>query len=173
MLHILCLHGYRQNAKKFRVQTAAIRRSLKDIAELHYVNGPIMIESRDKAKFYAWNVDDTVQYLSDLGGTSYDGILAFSQGGTAAHEFINSTSNSIKFCIYIASTTSDDIKNSKVASFHVTGESDTVITTEQSMILYNLYDNPSIFTHSGGHYVPCTRELRLALKEFLFRFVRG
>ena len=42
-LRILCLHGFRQNASQFRGRTAALRKRLRHIADLVYIDAPYLL----------------------------------------------------------------------------------------------------------------------------------
>ncbi|XP_054722803.1 esterase OVCA2-like, partial [Uloborus diversus] len=48
-LKILCLHGYRQNAKSFREKTGGFRKSIKNVADLVYIDAPHEIPLEDKS----------------------------------------------------------------------------------------------------------------------------
>ena len=109
-LRILCLHGYAQNANFFSSRTGAVRKGLKSLAELHYLDAPhaatgaflgdIDADARG-APLGWWNtrddarpaisgayvgleasVDRVKRCVADDG--PFDGVLGFSQGATLA-----------------------------------------------------------------------------------------
>ena len=108
-LRILMLHGYTRSATAFSRQTGALRRSLKSIAQLDYIDGTHEVklptetaaalaaaEGDEKAveRTLGWwdrdeetdeyrGGDSTLERLADLLASAdppYDGILGFSQG---------------------------------------------------------------------------------------------
>ncbi|KAI1308176.1 hypothetical protein EDD11_004331 [Mortierella claussenii] len=113
-LRILCLHGYTQNAITFTKKTAALRKALKDVAELVYVTAPHIVpiptlatpEEREddplenlepEATPYGWwtSTQDRCAYKGfeeSLSGLRellekqgpFDGVLGFSQGASMA-----------------------------------------------------------------------------------------
>lgn len=46
-LNILCLHGFRQDAHTFSIRLSAIRRALKGIAQLLFIDAPIVLKSKE------------------------------------------------------------------------------------------------------------------------------
>lgn len=105
-LRVLCLHGYVQNADVFRRRSAVLRKDLKDIAEMTYIDGPTVIppdrlefELTDEQKQSAlawWLMDadgihyehytrfeDHIRNIWSKEGP-FDVILGFSQGALAA-----------------------------------------------------------------------------------------
>ncbi|KAK6628573.1 hypothetical protein RUM43_002388 [Polyplax serrata] len=104
-LKILCLHGYRQNATKFRSQTGALRKNLKNVADFHFLSAPHVVPytehyEGDENEERAWWFTTPTSFSSrdetsmDKGLTEslnaikkyflengpFDGILGFSQG---------------------------------------------------------------------------------------------
>lgn len=109
-LRILALHGYAQNALFFNGKTGALRKGLKAVAELHYLEAPhaaggsffeIDADTGRGSPRGWWNTDDerrpavSASYvglseslaLVDATIASegpFDGVLGFSQGATLA-----------------------------------------------------------------------------------------
>jgi predicted esterase len=109
-LKILCLHGYAQNLKVFHKRTAVLKKALKNIAELYYVQGPFVCSMNpanhesfdidentpeDEKPFGWWNfskeekcigleesLELLIKYMKEEG--PFDGILGFSQGSSMA-----------------------------------------------------------------------------------------
>ncbi|KAJ2449901.1 Ovarian cancer-associated protein 2 [Coemansia sp. RSA 2336] len=101
-LRVLCLHGYTQNAQKFRDRTGPFRRSLKRMLDLVYVTAPHtamdfdVAEDADNGPAAAWwnrsssspwgDVEASVRFLNramrDDG--PFDAVVGFSQGAGMA-----------------------------------------------------------------------------------------
>jgi hypothetical protein len=52
-------------------------------------------------------------------------------------------------------------------SVHVIGETDAVVTMDRSKALLELYENPTVYYHAGGHYIPTSKEPKDVLREFV------
>ncbi|KAJ2301054.1 Ovarian cancer-associated protein 2 [Coemansia sp. RSA 2706] len=101
-LRVLCLHGYTQNAQKFRDRTGPFRRSLKRALELVYVTAPHQATdfqplepAADDGPSAAWwnrsgrpwaEIKQSVRFLRQTMHEQgpFDGILGFSQGSGMA-----------------------------------------------------------------------------------------
>ncbi|KAL0228163.1 hypothetical protein RCL1_004306 [Eukaryota sp. TZLM3-RCL] len=98
-MKILCLHGYRSDAKSFRIRTGSVRKVFKKYAELLYVNATIPLVDPSVSCFGYWtrSDDDTflgleqsvLSVISELRsynekGTPVKGLLGFSQGAVVA-----------------------------------------------------------------------------------------
>ncbi|EGC34127.1 hypothetical protein DICPUDRAFT_98320 [Dictyostelium purpureum] len=94
-LKILCLHGFKQNSSLFKSKTAVLRKSIKDIAELVYVDAPHIVDetkgsaswwraSKDGKEYRGW--EQTLEYLRSVFEKQgpFDGVLGFSQGAVLA-----------------------------------------------------------------------------------------
>ncbi|KJE94170.1 dihydrofolate reductase [Capsaspora owczarzaki ATCC 30864] len=101
-LRILCLHGYTQNATVFRERTGSLRKALKGVAELFYLDAPHKLRPADEDRFpveddgqsLAWWIpdlphrttfrgfDESIAYVQAHCQREgpFDGILGFSQG---------------------------------------------------------------------------------------------
>ena len=109
---ILCLHGWRQNGKIFKMRTKKLVRELGDMADFHFVTSPINYEPQGDAleatlsayesvpdysnqrvwwissegnKYYQ-SADISLAYLEQIWKKEgpFDGVLGFAQGGTMA-----------------------------------------------------------------------------------------
>ncbi|PVU97827.1 hypothetical protein BB561_000293 [Smittium simulii] len=54
-----------------------------------------------------------------------------------------------------------------VPSMHIIGKTDSVISNKQSIELSQLFKNPEFVLHTGGHYVPFTKEYTSLYKNFI------
>jgi hypothetical protein len=73
-VRILCLHGFLQNASNFRGRTGALRKALKTVADLEYIDGPVTVEGGEKRSWWVveeggstcdrWN--ESIEYLEDV-----------------------------------------------------------------------------------------------------------
>lgn len=107
----------------------------------------------------------------------FDGIIGFSQGARLAHlitllhkAHAAATFPGLRFIIFASGygdvplptnfppvgTNLDELACAKikVASLHVMGLSDRLVTAESSRALLVSYDNPLVFEHEGGHHIP-------------------
>lgn len=199
-IRILCLHGYRQSATKFKGQTNALRKSLKRIVELVYIDAPLVVpyvpgpgtvvpEDPTRSTQYTWwhftengptieyrGVSETLAYLDSVWETQgpFDGVLGFSQGGMCAQVWLaQRTSPAFRFAIFLSTCTPRDLSLLKpdttpiLPTFHCWGSQDTIIPEAKSQALANRFPHAHTCVHSGGHYVPGTRDVRDALHRFL------
>ena len=130
--------------------------------------------------------EDSLKLVREVFKTQgpFDGILGFSQGAAFA-SLLCSIQNKpdcpirFKFAILIAGFKSllsphahmyRDLID--VPSFHTIGETDAVISTQASEDLLTVFNNPTAYRHSGGHYVPASPQLRSVLLKFLAPFIQ-
>ncbi|KAI0981037.1 hypothetical protein GJ496_011899 [Pomphorhynchus laevis] len=129
-LNILCLHGYRQSAKRFHEKTGSMRKGCRNFAHFDYLDAPNQIdeliengrawwfsEYNQESKTYSYssehnhsepyNFDCSVEkFSSSLHEKQYDGVLAFSQGAAflavvaAQNDLL--VKNGIRFVIFVA-----------------------------------------------------------------------
>lgn len=176
-LRILCLHGYRQNALKFKGRTGALKRCLKHIAELVYIDAPKIIPPLDDTisvqQFGWWTSDDpelSYDYLSEIWETQgpFDGVLGFSQGATCAALILDRFP--FHFGIFIAGAIPPSGLSSDyfaLPSLHIMGESDEIISLERSKALADRFEMRQVIIHAGGHYIPTQKEIREEIKTFV------
>jgi predicted esterase len=118
-MKILALHGYRQNAQIFYKQTAVLRKELKKVAELVYLDGPMILpsdaeqeqEAEQEMKRGWWaglnkdgqlnGLEESLSLISSL-IKDFDGIIGFSQGGILAFIHALQQPQTIKFIIIVS-----------------------------------------------------------------------
>lgn len=113
-MRILCLHGKSQSGAIFRNKISGARRKLERTYELHFLDGPIVLDNEEATDAsaigrkeeptatlphlpltYAWwlrneqgqqlHVRQAFDYIQEqTKGQQYDAIIGFSQGGTVA-----------------------------------------------------------------------------------------
>eukprot|EP00164_Ancoracysta_twista_P020239 GFYU01036071.1.p1 GENE.GFYU01036071.1~~GFYU01036071.1.p1 ORF type:complete len:147 (+),score=15.22 GFYU01036071.1:176-616(+) len=106
-LRILVLHGYTQNAERFRKRLGSLRKGVAAVAEMSFLDAPVDITPPDSedAQLSWWSVheepdtekpgevvriydnwDTTVDHISNYCKTEgpFDGIFGFSQGAVCA-----------------------------------------------------------------------------------------
>ncbi|KAI8092671.1 serine hydrolase FSH [Halteromyces radiatus] len=135
------------------------------------------------------------QVMIDQG--PFDGILGFSQGACLSACLSVMLENrtilpnmippdfphpSLKFVIIVAGFPPKQQEAFKplfaqpikirTPSMHMIGDLDTLVLPEQMNELANLYQDPVIFKHSGGHFVPSSIAAQKNLSEFLSRFIQ-
>ncbi|CEG76814.1 hypothetical protein RMATCC62417_11662 [Rhizopus microsporus] len=122
----------------------------------------------------------------------FDGILGFSQGAAFAalltelleyksHEFSSFDHPPFKFTILVSGfkPTMQEATNTlltterkvKTPSLHYIGDLDTLVLPEKMLSLTEVFENPVIFRHMGGHYLPSTSASQKALINFLSQHV--
>lgn len=179
-LKILCLHGKSQNKEIFRTKLGSIPRKLKKLATLKILNAPFRLDENpddDVKDAYTWfhkdsknnidisSINQSILYLQSEWEENgpYDGIIAFSMGGTMASimcnkEFIDYFFN-LKFLICIGSPDIPDsygniqISN-HINSLHFGGEKDLNVDIESSKRLSNHFTSPRFISHEFGHCIP-------------------
>ncbi|CAO3684934.1 unnamed protein product [Rhizopus stolonifer] len=116
----------------------------------------------------------------------FDGILGFSQGASFAAiltELLEKQSpefrhhDPLKFSILVSGFRPNlqeapswllmKKQGLKTPTLHCIGDSDTWVSPEKSFTLTQLFENPVIFRHSGGHYLPSTPTSQEAFARFL------
>lgn len=121
-----------------------------------------------------------------------DGVLAFSQGACLTAMLCRLlTDDSLgvykqkydaikfRFAILVAGFKSGQTQHAKFFSketkcflptMHVIGDTDKVIPCDLSTELLDCFENPSVFRHSGGHFVPVNADAKNSFVEFLNKF---
>lgn len=109
-LKILMLHGYTQNGALFKDRTGGIRKALKQLADLVYIDAPHDVPKfsesteteeptnakEEKSRGWYTKIDEnkvvdcvnqSLDYLNDVFKTQgpFDGVWGFSQGATLTH----------------------------------------------------------------------------------------
>lgn len=54
----------------------------------------------------------------------------------------------------------------KMPSLHISGSTDEIIPQEMSVLLENLFANPTIHHHTGGHFFPATKTEKEVYVDF-------
>ncbi|XP_059470153.1 esterase OVCA2 [Neocloeon triangulifer] len=113
----------------------------------------------------------------------FDGILGFSQGASltallSAHSQMNPDSPiKFRFAILVAGFKSRCSEHSKyfeqkiqIPTLQVMGETDNVIPKEMSEELSECFENATVTTHPGGHYVPASGQLKSSYLNIVKQF---
>mmetsp|Transcript_7592 Transcript_7592/g.13240 ORF Transcript_7592/g.13240 Transcript_7592/m.13240 type:complete len:238 (-) Transcript_7592:20-733(-) len=117
----------------------------------------------------------------------FDGIFGFSQGAAfgallCALSKTNKVFEQFKFAILVSGFKprahdlqkpyfSNEADLFETPSFHMIGEADTIIRPKKSLELAERFVKPTIYKHSGGHFVDGNRQTTIpAVKEFLQPF---
>lgn len=77
-----------------------------------------------------------------------------------------------KFGIFFAAAACSNpqyasVQKVNLPSVHVIGETDAVVVKDRSQALLELYENPAVYYHPGGHYIPTNKEVKDVLREFV------
>jgi predicted esterase len=186
---ILCLHGKFQSASIFRNKIAGARRKLEREYELHFLDGPILLENEndEENSYYAWwertpdgqhtLVKEAFEYVIEQTKTdSYDAIIGFSQGGTLATALAISGVLPNVQCICtagapyvheafeIALELSNNSPRFDIPKLHLAGETDAMVSVESTRKLREEGGCGELIIHDQGHLFP-TRAARV--KEIL------
>ncbi|KAF6213346.1 hypothetical protein GE061_011065 [Apolygus lucorum] len=197
-LKVLCLHGYSQNKDFFKMKLGSLRKAVKNKVEFEFIDGPHIVENRREedhdGEARAWwlteshnlgtGFTESVELVKTtlLEKGPFDGILGFSQGAALLgllSSFIATKqidAPDIKFVILVAGYKfmlhENLYSDVDIPSLHVIGDSDSVILKERSEVLMKHFTNVELFSHSGGHYVPASKEFRSRYDEFFEKFLK-
>lgn len=176
---ILCLHGYRQTGEIFRAKSGALRKALRHVADLVYIDAP-----HANGRHLAWweaalegderkyvGLSDSIAHVHAQG--DFDGILGFSQGAVLAS--ILAATYKYKFAILIsgfpARTQLDEFQcqytHINVPSLHIWGDKDDLVPPEASIKLKQLFLNAQSCEHDGGHVMPGKRATLDVIKAYI------
>lgn len=132
-------------------------------------------------------LEDSLEYLQTIFKEKgpFDGVLGFSQGACLLSLMSSSRYKEThgpfkyRFAIFFSGFKSLLIPHeglysslTSLPTFHTIGRTDGIIPFQMSVDLTNLFVDPIIYAHSGGHYIPATPDLRSALQGFLQGFSR-
>lgn len=116
-----------------------------------------------------FEVDRALELLRAL--APVDVIVGFSQGAMMAR-YAARELGCTKIC-YISgaarplATNLAPLSDAHVDTLHCYGESDQVVSREESLELAALYPNATVFVHSSGHVIPSSSAFRHAFRRFL------
>jgi len=187
------LHGRYQSGSIFRNKIAGARRKLEREYELHFLDGPILLNAEEEEdNVYGWwnrdengehtLVKEAFEYVIEQTKTEqYDAIIGFSQGGTLATALALSgvMPNIRAICtagapcthqvLDIANKLSDKSKKNglDIPKLHLAGETDSMVSVESTKELVERGGNGQLIIHDQGHLFP-TRSARVKeILEFL------
>ncbi|KAI8645843.1 serine hydrolase FSH [Parasitella parasitica] len=141
---------------------------------------------------------ESIEFIKDvlIKEGPFDGIMGFSQGACFAAlltelledrsyfpDLISPTFGHppFKFSIIVAgfkptmqeatNIMLNKSKKVKTPSMHFIGDLDTLVLPEAMISLAETFENPNVFRHPGGHYLPSNPTSRKELNKFIFRFI--
>ncbi|XP_058019890.1 esterase OVCA2 [Ahaetulla prasina] len=197
-LRLLCLHGYGQNAERFRARTGALRKALRGRARLLYLDAPHRLPAEEQpgpeggggGGPRGWWPEAAARpepeaalravaaALAELGPV--DGLLGFSQGAALAGLLCALRERGdgrfpFGFVLLVAGFPVAEAAGAaagalRVPSLHVFGRDDRVIPAAESRALAERFARPALLAHDGGHFVPAAAAQRAAYLGFLRRF---
>ena len=180
---ILCLHGKYQSGAILRNKISGARRKLEREYELHFIDGPILLDNEEEA-FAWWNrsedgkhtlVREAFEYVFEqTKAEQYDAIIGFSQGGTLATSLaVSGVLPSIRVVITAGSpyipeafeiaTELSKTSNSNgldIPKLHMAGETDAMVPVDSTSELCEKGGNGQLIVHDQGHLFP-TRSARV------------
>jgi hypothetical protein len=186
-LRILCLHGYHGSAQILRRQMASLADSLNGV-ELIYLDAP-SLAAGDFGWWHTssegWERTRAWAHGVFAAQASVDGVFGFSQGaafaGLLAAMRQGPADDAIRFdfAVMVGGFKADvaelaALYRHKLAlpSVHIIGRTDSVIRPRESQALADLFEDPLVLTHAGGHIVPDDRAVVAGLVDFLERTSR-
>ncbi|XP_032072223.1 esterase OVCA2 [Thamnophis elegans] len=195
-LRLLCLHGYGQNAERFRARTGALRKALRGRARLLYLDAPHRLPDDGEppgaeGEPRAWWPEGgpggpepgaalraVAAALAERGPV--DGLLGFSQGAALAGLLcaLREAGDGrfpFRFALLfsgfpVAEAAAAAAGSLRAPSLHVFGRDDRVIPAAESRALAERFARPALLAHDGGHFVPAAAAQRAAYLGFLRRF---
>ncbi|XP_065053287.1 esterase OVCA2-like [Rhopilema esculentum] len=129
--------------------------------------------------------DESIKLIEDTFKEKgpFDGILGFSQGATVVSHICALSEEpdspfKFRFAILCAGFKSKSSKHERFyqkqincPSLHIFGDTDKVIAKERSEELSHLYNNRTVLSHAGGHFLPATSKEKKIYQDFLQGFV--
>ncbi|KAH8071402.1 hypothetical protein JL721_4378 [Aureococcus anophagefferens] len=181
-LRLLCLHGYAQNANFFSSRTGAVRKGIKALADVHYLDAPhaatgaflgdIDADARG-APLGWWNTRDAERpalsgaYVGlDESGATLAALLCLSEPGLFGFALLFAgfvPRDAIVRAPFDAAAAAPNA----TPTFHCLGASDASVPPDVARSLASCFASPAVFEHAGGHVVPGNAPLRNAVKDFL------
>ncbi|RNF27138.1 uncharacterized protein Tco025E_00636 [Trypanosoma conorhini] len=216
MVRILCLHGNRQTAEIFEHQLNKLCGALSGVAELHFVDAPCVLAGDkvdgDAVATRSWCEpkgdgtrdmyaagDDLLRRCMTAGGTPYDFLLGFSQGGLLAARYVilqrlngaREYGPPVKGVILAASPDPRRVFPELVASYlqhapphdggrsgflgavpslHIVGRKDTIVDPAESASFAEACKPESeLLFHDHAHSIPQLQKVMLTVKSFIGR----
>jgi Serine hydrolase (FSH1) len=185
-LRILGLHGYHGSGAVLRRQLAPLAERLDDIAEFETPDAPSLAAGDfgwwhgtfpgSRRPFSGWPL--TVAWLESLSFTEFDGVLGFSQGAALAG-LLAGLRDDLGFAIPIGGFVSPEpdhrslyqsLSRSRVPSLHLVGNTDSIVEPAESTRLAELFTDPVVTRHPGGHVIPSGPIVVDDVRRFLERF---
>jgi len=191
LLRILCLHGSQQTKEIFRSRLGRLPRKLKTVAELVFVDGPVVLSLRegdDVATRSWWKYGDSnetesfeksIQFLTQVWSQQgpFHGVLGFSMGGSMAcaiaarkHLF-----QGLRFVIAAGATyksflfRSEDSTIDELHSLHIFGRADKLVPLKVSKLLAEKFNSSltCFYEHEQGHCFPSRAESLEVVVNFI------
>jgi predicted esterase len=192
---ILCLHGKFQSAAVFSNKIAGARRKIERAYDLHFLNGPIILEPENEDARAWWlrledgshtMVQEAFDYVVEqTRNENYDAIIGFSQGGTLATALalsgvlpnvkavVTAGAPHIQEAFEVANKLAESQANWSVEvgrdipKIHLAGETDSMVSLDWTRELVEVGGNGKFIIHEQGHLFP-TRSARVnEILEFL------
>eukprot|EP00977_Amphora_coffeiformis_P020093 scaffold7832_cov164-Amphora_coffeaeformis.AAC.7 len=189
---ILCLHGKFQTASSFANKIGGARRKLAREYELHFLDGPIVLEdspfgNEDARAWWLRQEDDdggikhilvpeAIEYIKqETKGKEYCALLGFSQGGTLATALALSGAIPVQALVTAGAPDFQDVFDEihstetglAVPKLHFAGETDDIIPVESTQQLCSRAGNGQLVCHEKGHLFPTKAQYVNQMIEFL------
>jgi hypothetical protein len=185
-LRILGLHGYHGSGAVLRRQLDPLAERLDDIAEFVTPDAPSFAAGDfgwwhgtfpgTRRPFSGWPL--TEAWLKTLSFTEFDGVLGFSQGAALAG-LLAGLRDDLGFAVLAGGFVSPEpghrslyrsLSGSRVPSLHLIGDIDSIVDPMESTRLAELFTDPIVARHPGGHVIPSGPIAVDEVRRFLERF---
>ena len=185
-LRILGFHGYHGSGAVLRRQLAPLAERLSDLAEFETPDAPSIAEGdfgwwhgtfpSSRTRFSGWSI--TAAWLEALPLERFDGVFGFSQGA-ALVGLLTGMREGPGFAVMASGFVSLEpehrplyqaVSRPRIPSLHLIGASDSIVAPAESRSLVDLYTEPVVAVHPGGHMIPSDPKSVDAVRQFLLRF---
>lgn len=184
---ILLLHGSRQTGQLLLGRMQKLRKKLEKQLNVEIVPIDAPFAHPDSPELKTWwqgregneliGLDVSLQRIQSVWNnqpSNFVGLLGFSQGARLVHLLTTlDCLPHLQFCVLVAGYDAPlpehiSIRNNiNIASLHVWGTSDALITSAQSRDLLKFYLHPQHYVHEGGHHVPMRAEAVRTYVDFI------
>lgn len=185
-LRILSFHGYHGSGGVLRRQLAPLAERLSDLAEFETPDAPSIAGGdfgwwhgtfpSSRTRFSGWSL--TAAWLEALPLERFDGVFGFSQGA-ALVGLLTGMRDDLGLAVMAGGFVSlepehrplyEAVSRSRIPSLHLIGASDSIVAPPESRSLVDLYTDPVVAVHPGGHEIASDPKSVDAVRQFLLQF---
>ncbi|PVU95397.1 hypothetical protein BB560_001189 [Smittium megazygosporum] len=146
------IFGFSQGAAIIPILLTVLRYKELPKVDINSLSGPALAFEKEFVLF----MDPLIPAVESLDPTVLDSFkFAICAGGFAPGK---------KVCLRLLANRESKLD---VSSLHIMGKTDDVISNDMSMSLSSLFKNPDFIVHTGGHYIPSSREYTNLYSNFV------